>query len=65
MAESVISDLTYRTRFSVLNKLKKVTHIRAPPLAASVQSNQKRNYIFVINHVVSYERRLWPEQRPV
>ena len=29
--------------------------IRASPLAASVKSNQKRNYIFVINGVVSYE----------
>jgi hypothetical protein len=27
----------------------------ASPLAASVQSNREKNYIFVINHVVSYE----------
>jgi hypothetical protein len=39
--------------------------IRASPLAASVQSNQKRNYIFVINGVVSYEdlATLKPETR--
>ena len=34
--------------------------ISAQPLAASFQLNQEKNYIFVINDVVSYERRRWP-----
>jgi hypothetical protein len=27
--------------------------------------SRERNYIFVINDEVSYERRRWPEKRPV
>ena len=29
------------------------------------QSNREKNYIYVINDVVSHERRLWPKKRPV
>ena len=39
-------------RFAVLT----MCFIRASPLAASVQSNREKNYIFVINGVVSYEK---------
>jgi hypothetical protein len=46
--------------FNLLTVATMRSFIRASSLAAGVQSNREKNYIFVVNRVVSYERHLWP-----